>query len=94
MAVIASDGYRISLFPSCEVPRYTIPIQVTGPQSFPLLAVWAKTDMHFRYLKGIIRAVDCLRDLIIAQPTVVVGDFNSNKIWDYKRPELAEQTEV
>jgi hypothetical protein len=86
MAVTASDGYRISLLPSCEVPRYTIPIQVTGPQSFLLLAVWAKTDMHFRYVKGIIRAVDCLRDLIVAQPTVVVGDFNSNKIWDYKRP--------
>ena len=25
--------------------------------------------------------------MIVDQPTVVAGDFNSNTIWDYKRPE-------
>ena len=85
LAIVASEGYRIALLPSCDVPRYTIPIQVTGLQTFLLLAVWAKTDLHFRYVKGVIRAIDCLRDQIVAQPTVVAGDFNSNTIWDYKR---------
>jgi len=87
IAVAASPEYRISLVPACEVPRYTIPIQVSGPTSFLLLAVWAKTDLNFRYVKGVIRAVECFADLIAGQPTVIAGDFNSNKIWDYKRPD-------
>jgi hypothetical protein len=86
IAVSASSGYRISTVPVREVPRYTVPIQVTGPTSFLLLAVWAKTDLHFRYVKGIIRGVECYADLIAAQPTIIAGDFNSSKIWDYKRP--------
>jgi exonuclease III len=86
IAVVASPGYSVSHVPAREAPRYNIPIQVTGPTSFLLLAVWAKTDLHFRYVKGVIRAVECYSDLIAAQPTIIVGDFNSNKIWDYKRP--------
>ena len=85
IAVTASDGYAIAPAELRDVPRYTVPIQVTGPASFLLLVVWAKTDLHYRYVKGVIRAVECYRDLIVQQPTVVVGDFNSNTIWDHKR---------
>ena len=66
IAVTASEGYRVSSLPSLEVPRYTIPVQVTGPLSFLLLAVWSKTDLNFRYVKGIIRSVDCYREMIAA----------------------------
>jgi hypothetical protein len=86
ITVTATSGYSVSTIPVREVPRYTVPIQVTGPMSFLLLAVWAKTDLNFHYVKGIIRGVECYADLIAAQPTVIAGDFNSNKIWDYKRP--------
>ncbi len=92
IAVIASAGYRVSPIPTREVPRYIIPIQVTGPVSFLLLAVWSQQDLNFRYVKAIIRAVECYGDLIVAQPTVVVGDFNSNTIWDYKRPDGQNHT--
>jgi endonuclease/exonuclease/phosphatase family metal-dependent hydrolase len=37
-------------------------------------------------VRAVIRAVEVYRDLIVSQPTVVAGDFNSNTIWDYKRP--------
>lgn len=87
IAVLSSGEYSISPIEACEVPRFTIPIQVTGPHSFLLLAVWAKADPNFRYVRAVIRAIECYRDLIVAQPTVLVGDFNSNKIWDYKRPD-------
>jgi endonuclease/exonuclease/phosphatase family metal-dependent hydrolase len=86
IAVLTSIGYHISPVPTRDVPRYTVPVQVIGPTSFLLLAIWSKTDLQFRYVKGIIRAVECYADLIAAQPTVIAGDFNSNKIWDYKRP--------
>jgi endonuclease/exonuclease/phosphatase family metal-dependent hydrolase len=48
--------------------------------------VWSKTDRKYPYVKAVIRAVARYRDLIAAQPTVVMGDFNSNSIWDRKRP--------
>ena len=83
---MASAGYRIAAIRARDVPRYIIPVQVTGPVSFLLLAVWSQKDPDFSYVRGVIRAVDCYRDLIGAQPTVVAGDFNSNAIWDYKRP--------
>jgi exodeoxyribonuclease III len=86
VAVIASAGYRLTAIEARAVPRYIVPIQIAGPISFLLLAVWSQQDPDFRYVKGIIRAVDCYRDLMVAQPTVVAGDFNSNTIWDHKRP--------
>jgi len=86
IAVVASPGYRLTPLPPKEVPRFVVPVQVTGPVSFLLLAVWAKTDLNYRYVKAVIRGVECYSDLIAAQATVIVGDFNSNKIWDYKRP--------
>ena len=86
LAVCATGDYRICPGPQRDVPRYTVAIQVNGPISFLLLAVWTKTDEQYRYVKSVIRAVECYRDLIIEQPTVIIGDFNSNKIWDYKRP--------
>ena len=86
IAIVGSPGYRIEPLPAKEVPRFVVPIQVTGPVSFLLLAVWAKTDPNYRYVKAVIRGVECYRELITAQSTVIVGDFNSNKIWDYKRP--------
>lgn len=87
IAVIASRDYRISGVQPRDVPPYTFPIQVTGPVPFLLLAVWSQRNPDFRYVRAVIRAIDCYRDLIVAQPTVVAGDFNSNTIWDYKRPE-------
>ena len=42
IAVIASSGYCISAIQVRDVPRYIIPIQVTGPVSFLLLAGWSQ----------------------------------------------------
>ena len=85
LAITASRSYRITPAESRNSPRFTVPIQVSGPVPFLLLAVWSKTDLHYRYVKAVIRAVELYRDLIVAQPTVIVGDFNSNTIWDFKR---------
>jgi hypothetical protein len=86
IAVVASGDYSIAPVPQRDVPPFTVPIQVTGPISFLLLAVWSQRNHDFRYVRAVIRAVECYQDLIVSQPTVVAGDFNSNTIWDYKRP--------
>lgn len=85
IAVRVSDGYQITTVTPRDAPRYTIPIQISGPISFLLLAVWSQQDRPYRYVKAVIRAVDCYRDMIESQPTVIMGDFNSNTIWDHKR---------
>ena len=85
IAVAASGPYRISPAETRDVPPYAFPVQVTGPTSFLLLAIWSQRNPDFRYVRAVIRAVEIYRDLIVSQPTVIAGDFNSNTIWDYKR---------
>ena len=85
IAVLWSPEYRVEPITPRPVPRYTLPFQVTGPRTFLLLAVWSQREREYPYVRGIIRAVELYRDLIIAQPTVVIGDFNSNAIWNRKR---------
>ena len=86
MAILSSPEYRVQPIRPRAVPRYTLPFQVTGPRSFLLLAVWSQRDPEHPYVRAVIRAVEVYRDLIATQPTVLVGDFNSNAIWNRKRP--------
>ncbi len=86
IAVLSSPEYRIEPITPRPAPNYTLPFQVNGPRTFMLLAVWSKRNPDYPYVKGIIRAVELYRDLIVAQPTVIIGDFNSNSIWNRKRP--------
>jgi hypothetical protein len=86
IAVIASGAYRISAAEIRDAPPYTFPVQVIGPTPFLLLAIWSQRNPDFRYVRAVIRAVEIYRDLIVSQRTVIAGDFNSNTIWDYKRP--------
>lgn len=68
------------------LPRYVLPVHVSGPESFLLLAVWAMPHPTIPYVRGMHRAVRACRSLMQAQPTVLLGDFNSNAIWDAEHP--------
>jgi exonuclease III len=86
LAVLARNGYTVEALPAHpEVQRHIVPIQVDGPHRFLLLAVWSQKARPHPYVQAVIRAVEAYRSLIEAQPAVVVGDFNSNSIWDRKR---------
>jgi hypothetical protein len=87
LAVTAGPGWRVeALAPLPGVPRYALPVRVSGAASFLLLGVWAMCDRPHAYVKAVIAAVEAYRDPIAAQPTVIAGDFNSNAIWNRKRP--------
>ena len=68
--------------------RYIIPIKVTGKNtSFVLFAIWAmdnKENREARYIGQIWLAINYYSDLLLNDNTILIGDFNSNKIWDYK----------
>jgi exonuclease III len=69
------EGYDPSI-------RFCIPIRVTAPYQFQLVAVWAmddKDDSH-SYSGQVYRALGTYRDFIQAADTVFMGDFNSSKL--------------
>lgn len=67
--------------------RMIIPIAVTGGgYDFTLLAIWAmdnKENHEARYIGQVWLAINYYKD-ILGNSTIIIGDFNSNKIWDYK----------
>jgi exodeoxyribonuclease III len=67
--------------------RYILPFRVTGnSQTFIFFAIWAmnnKEKRDARYIGQIWLAIKHYIDLL-GTSTILIGDFNSNKIWDYK----------
>lgn len=66
--------------------RYVIPIKVKGPWKFNLFAIWAMNDsddMRKRYIGQVYSAIMNYKALL-DDPTVIIGDFNWNAIWDAK----------
>lgn len=62
-----------------------IPIIVSGGIfEFILLAIWANnpTDKDGRYVEQIWKAINYYDTLLENKPTILIGDFNSNTIWD------------
>lgn len=68
--------------------RYIIPIQVTGQgKTFILFAIWAmpnKENYEARYIGQVWNAINYY-DHLFQGSIILIGDFNSNKIWDYKK---------
>jgi exodeoxyribonuclease III len=69
-----------------DVPKFVFPVEVIGPETFLLLVVWSKGNQTFRYVMGVVKAIEAYRDLVKNSPTVLIGDFNSNAIWDTHHP--------
>lgn len=69
-----------------ELPRYVVPIQIGGASPILLIAVWAMPDKGDRYIRGVVRAMELCRPLIESQPTVILGDLNTNAIWNHQNP--------
>jgi exodeoxyribonuclease III len=85
LAVVARGDYKLRrLRRARSVPRYVMPVEVSGPRSFTLFAVWTKTDQEHCYVEAAVRAVFLYRKLIASGPTVFMGDVNSNVIWDHQ----------
>lgn len=79
---------RFELLPEFEPRfRYVIPVRLTGPDlNITLFAIWAmdnKENRSARYIGQVWFALDHYAKLI-GTSTILVGDFNSNKIWDFK----------
>ena len=71
--------------------KYVIPLRVHGQgKSFLLLCVWTKENKYNKnasYIGQVWYAINYYSNLFSTCDTIIIGDFNSNKQWDHKRPE-------
>lgn len=89
IGVYSYSDYKIELLPEFNPDfRYVLPFRVTGNgYTFTLFAIWAMSNKEYyeaRYIGQIWHAINHYLDLLDG-PTILVGDFNSNKIWDSKK---------
>lgn len=92
LGVFSFGDYRFKLL-ECHNPTFKniLPIAVTGGKiDFTLFAIWANNpaDKEGAYVTQIWKAINYYEDLIKETKTILIGDFNSNTIWD--KPRRAE----
>ena len=74
----------------CHNPmlKQIIPIEVTAKRkSFILFAIWAHNpdDPDGTYIEQVWKAIDHYENFLSDKKTILIGDFNSNTIWDKPR---------
>ena len=84
LAVVPGAGYRVALGPvASSAPWSIVPVRVSGRQKLHLLMVW--TRQEHGYIQGLDAALSTYARFLTSAPSVVIGDFNANAIWDGPR---------
>ena len=88
IGIISFNDYNIKISKSYNKSfKYFIPIEVTGNHTFNLYAIWAmpnKNSTLNSYVGQIWNAIN-FYDKVFKKDSILVGDWNSNTIWDKKR---------
>lgn len=86
IGIITLDNtYQIELHPDYNDKfRYIIPLRVSGEREFIMFAVWSQNDKerYNSYIGQIYLALEKYASLL-KEPCIIVGDWNSNKKFDY-----------
>ncbi len=99
VGIFAFAGLQVQVADEIYDPtiRYCVPLRVTGPWNFHLIAIWAMPQANpggVSYVGQICRAVETYASFIRAQDTLLVGDFNSNQVFDRPRRACNHSTVV
>lgn len=88
LAIFSYSNFRFKVLDNHNQNlQMIIPIAVTGGDcDFTLFAIWANnpTDQDGHYIEQVWKAVHYYENLLKDKRTILIGDFNSNKIWDKK----------
>jgi endonuclease/exonuclease/phosphatase family metal-dependent hydrolase len=92
MGIVGQNGYSVHIHPAHDKRiEFVVPIDITGPVEFVILAVWA---MHHRAVNRIeerpnrwqvLQAIEAYESLLQSGRCVVAGDFNNAVRWDGPR---------
>ena len=98
LAIFSYCDYRFKVLENHnEDFKMIIPIGVSGGQfDFNLFLIWAynPNDNDGRYITQVWKAITHYDKLLTGIPTMLIGDFNSNTIWDYKKHRLGSHSGV
>ena len=91
IGVFAFGNYKLKLL-DCHNPEFKniLPITVSkGNINFTLFAIWANNpeDKEGAYITQIWKALKYYESMLSEKNTILIGDFNSNTIWDKPRRE-------
>jgi len=97
IAIFSYSNYKLRLLKEFNPDfRYIIPLEVNdGKNSFLLFAIWAmdnKQNPLARYIGQVWNAINYYQT-ILGENSILIGDFNSNQIWDTK-DRVANHTDV
>jgi exonuclease III len=98
LGVFSYSNYKFELL-DCHNPDFKniLPIAVTGGDiDFTLFAIWANNteDKEGHYITQVWKAIHYYEPLLSESKTILIGDFNSNTIWDKPRREGNHSTVV
>jgi len=98
LGVFSYSEYKFKLLPEHNPDfKIVLPIIVTGKKfDFTLFAIWANNpmDKKYQYVGQVWKAINYYVDLLKNKKTIIIGDFNSNTIWDKPRREGNHSTVV
>ena len=92
IGVFSYSHYKFKLL-DCHNPSFKniLPLSVSAPGclDFTLFAVWANNpeDLDGSYITQVWKAIQYYDELLTNTRTILIGDFNSNTIWDKSRRE-------
>ena len=88
--VRANGDYQLRRLKRADLPNCVVPVRVSGPIRFNLLAVW--TWPAPSYIKAFMNGLSAYSNLLRSGPTVVAGDFNGNPVFDKPRSRIKKWT--
>lgn len=98
LGIFSYSKYKFKLLKNHNAElKMIIPIAVTGGHfDFTLFAIWANNpnDPDGQYVEQIWKALKYYEKQLTNKKAMLVGDFNSNTIWDKKRREGNHSTVV
>ena len=93
LLVMSKPEYPLSVLDDYdESLRYILPLKIGGDANLTLLAAWTQRDERGHYTVDLMTAID--RYLDDNGDAVVIGDFNSNAIWDSYHRRAVTHTQI
>ena len=98
LAIFSYSSFRFRVLSNYnEDFKMIIPLEVTGSNyNFNLYVIWANNpkDKDGKYITQVWKAISYYDELLTKYPTMLIGDFNSNTIWDKDKNKLGSHSSV